>query len=52
VLRETDPQITLWDALLSEVVRRLPAEMPAVDAHLDNERFSVLKKSVDDEACN
>jgi transposase, IS5 family len=39
VLRETDPQTTLWDALLPEEAKRLPAELQAVDAFLDDERF-------------
>jgi transposase, IS5 family len=39
VLRETQPQATLWDALLPEEARRLPAELQAVDAYLDDERF-------------
>ena len=41
MLRETDPQAsrTLWEALLSEEARRLPAELAAVDAYLDDERF-------------
>jgi IS5 family transposase len=39
VLRETDPQagLTLWEALLPEQARRLPAELAAVDAYLDEE---------------
>jgi hypothetical protein len=32
VLRETEPQITLWDALLPEEAKRLPAELVEVDA--------------------
>jgi IS5 family transposase len=39
VLRETDPQTTLWDALLPEEAKRLPAELVRVDAYLDDERF-------------
>jgi transposase, IS5 family len=41
VLRETDSQagLTLWEALLPEQARRLPAELEAVDAYLDDERF-------------
>jgi hypothetical protein len=31
VLRETDPQATIWELLLSEVARRLPTELAAVD---------------------
>jgi hypothetical protein len=32
VLRETDPQTSLWDGLLPEEAKRLPAELQAVDA--------------------
>jgi IS5 family transposase len=41
VLRETDPQasLTLWEALLPEQARRLPAELVQIDAYLDDERF-------------
>jgi hypothetical protein len=41
VLRETDPQasLTLWEALLPEQAKRLPAELAQVDAYLDDERF-------------
>jgi IS5 family transposase len=39
VLRETDPQTTIWDALLPEEAKRLPAELAKVDAYLDDERF-------------
>jgi IS5 family transposase len=39
VLRETDPQTTLWDALLPEEAKRLPAELAKIDAYLDDERF-------------
>jgi len=39
VLRETDPQTTIWDALLPEEAKRLPAELAQVDAYLDDERF-------------
>ena len=43
MLRETDPQasLTLWEALLPEEARQLPAELAAVDAYLDDERFLV-----------
>jgi IS5 family transposase len=43
VLRETDPQasLTLWEALLPEEARQLPAELAAVDAYLDDECFLV-----------
>jgi IS5 family transposase len=41
VLRETDPQasLTLWEALLPEQAKRLPAELAQVDAYLDDDRF-------------
>ena len=43
MLRKTDPQasLTLWEALLPEEARQLPAELAAVDAYLDDERFLV-----------
>jgi IS5 family transposase len=39
VLRESDPQTTLWELLLPEQAKRLPAELAQVDAYLDDERF-------------
>jgi transposase, IS5 family len=39
VLRETDPQTAIWELLLLEEAKRLPAEVQAVDALLDDERF-------------
>jgi IS5 family transposase len=39
VLRETDPQATLWELLLPEEAKRLPAELARVDAYLDDECF-------------
>jgi IS5 family transposase len=39
VLRETDPQTTIWELLLPEEAKRLPAELQAVDAYLDDECF-------------
>jgi transposase, IS5 family len=39
VLRESDPQPSLWEALLPDEVKRLPAELVAVDAFLDDECF-------------
>ncbi|HXQ57760.1 MAG TPA: transposase, partial [Actinomycetes bacterium] len=33
--------MTLWEALLPEEARQLPAELAAVDAYLDDERFLV-----------
>jgi hypothetical protein len=35
VLGETDPQTTLWDALLPEEAKPLPAELARADAYLD-----------------
>jgi transposase, IS5 family len=39
VLRESDPQTTLWELLLPEELKRLPAELARVDAYLHDERF-------------
>jgi IS5 family transposase len=39
VLRETDSQTTIWELLLPEEAKRLPAELQAVDRYLDDERF-------------
>jgi transposase, IS5 family len=39
VLRESDPQPSLWEALLPEELKRLPAELAQVDAFLDDERL-------------
>jgi hypothetical protein len=39
VLRESDPQATIWELLLPEEAKRLPAELQAVDAYLDDECF-------------
>jgi IS5 family transposase len=39
VLRETDPQLDLWEALLPEHARRLPDELARIDAFLDDEVF-------------
>jgi IS5 family transposase len=39
VLRETDPQTTIWELLLPEEAKRLPAELAQIDAYLDDERF-------------
>jgi transposase, IS5 family len=39
VLRETDPPPSLWEALLPEQAKRLPAELARIDAYLDDERF-------------
>jgi hypothetical protein len=33
------PQTSLWEALLPEQAKRLPAELAQVDAYLDAERF-------------
>jgi transposase, IS5 family len=39
VLRETEPQARLWDALLPEEAKRLPAELAKIDPYLDDDRF-------------
>jgi len=39
VLRETDPQPSLWEVLLPDEAKRLPAELARIDAYLDDERF-------------
>jgi IS5 family transposase len=39
VLRESDPQPSLWEALLPDEAKQLPAELAQVDAYLDDERF-------------
>ena len=39
MLRETDPQTTMWELLLPEEAKRLPAELVRIDAYLDDERF-------------
>ena len=39
MLRESDPQPSLWEALLPEELKHLPAELAQVDAYLDEERF-------------
>jgi IS5 family transposase len=39
VLRESDPQLSLWEALLPEELKCLPAELAQGDAYLDDERF-------------
>jgi transposase, IS5 family len=39
VLRESDPQPSLWEVLLPEELKRLPTELAQVDAFLDDERF-------------
>jgi IS5 family transposase len=39
VLRETDPQTTIWELLLPEEAKRLPAELQAVATYLDDECF-------------
>jgi transposase, IS5 family len=39
VLRESDPQPSLWETLLPEELKHLPAELAQVDAYLDDERF-------------
>jgi IS5 family transposase len=39
VLRESDPQTTIWELLLPEEAKRLPAELVRIDAYLDDDRF-------------
>jgi transposase, IS5 family len=39
VLCESDPQATIWELLLAEEAKRLPAELQAVDGVLDDERL-------------
>ena len=39
MLRESDPQTTIWELLLPEEAKRLPAELVRIDAYLDDERF-------------
>lgn len=39
MLRETDPQTTIWELLLPEEAKRLPTELAKIDAYLDDERF-------------
>jgi hypothetical protein len=40
VLRETDPQTTIWELLLlPEEAKRLPAELVRIHAYLDDDRF-------------
>ena len=37
VLRKSDPQPSLWEALLPEELKRFPVELAQVDAYLDDE---------------
>jgi hypothetical protein len=46
VLRESDPQTTIWELLLPEEAKRLPAELQAVDLYLDDERYRPLAGAV------
>jgi transposase, IS5 family len=39
VLRQTDPQTTIWELLLPEEAKRLPAELAHIDAYLDDVCF-------------
>ena len=39
MLRKSDPQPSLWEALLPEELKRFPVELAQVDAYLDDERF-------------
>jgi transposase, IS5 family len=49
VLRETDPQASLWETLLPAAAKRLPAEFVQVDAYLDDERFIAPWRALFDE---
>jgi IS5 family transposase len=40
MLGETDPQPWLWEALLPDEAKRLPAELAKIAACLDDERFT------------
>jgi transposase, IS5 family len=48
VLRETDPQATIWELLLPQGAKRLPAELAKIDASLDDERFIALWRALFD----
>jgi IS5 family transposase len=39
MLKLRDEQLTLWDSILPEEVRKLPAELAIIDEVLDDERF-------------
>src|SRR6266545_6235984 len=39
LLRTTTPPLTTWDDLLPDQATRLPDELAAIDAYLDDERF-------------
>lgn len=39
MLKFRDEQLTLWDTILPEEVRKLPAELAIIDELLDDERF-------------
>lgn len=39
MLRESDPQTTIWELVLPEEAKRLPAQLAKIDAFLDDERF-------------
>ena len=39
MLRETDSQTTMWELLLPEEAKRLPAELVRIDAYLNDEQF-------------
>ena len=44
MLRETDPQATIWELLLPEVASRLPTEVAAVESYVDDERFLASRR--------
>ncbi|KXG77456.1 ISNCY family transposase [Thermotalea metallivorans] len=39
MLKLREPQLTLWDSILPEEIRKLPDELAKIDAILDDERF-------------
>ena len=39
MLRESDPQLSLWEVLLPEELKQSPAELARVNVYLDDERF-------------
>lgn len=39
MLKLRDEQLTIWDAILPESVRKLPVELAIIDQLLDDDRF-------------
>ncbi|REK57978.1 MAG: ISNCY family transposase, partial [Thermobacillus sp.] len=39
MLKLRDEQLTLWDTILPEEIRKLPAELAIIDELLDDESF-------------